>query len=98
MSEPGGSSKSHVGDEGTQRMTRGEVNLRCYVDEEIFSSSFEDVPSRVDVVDVITWLRLIGEAGLTCFGKDIPFLPTSGFRSLHQGIVLRPVWRNTKGG
>ena len=54
MSEPGGYSRSHVGDEGTQRMARGEVNLRCYVDEEIFSSSFEDVPSCVDVVDVIT--------------------------------------------
>ena len=76
-------------------MARGEVNLRCYVDEEIFSSSFEDVPS---CVDVITWLKSIGEARLTHFGKDIPFLPTSGFHSLLQGIVLRPVWRKTKGG
>ena len=43
-------------------MVGGEVDPGSYADEEISSSSFEDAPSRVDIVGVITWLRLVGEA------------------------------------
>ena len=65
----------HVGDEGTQRMIGGEVDPGSYAGEEISSSSFGDVPSRVDAIGVITWLRLIGEAQADVFWKRYPFLP-----------------------
>ena len=69
MSEPGGSSRLCVGNEGTQRMVGGEVDPRSYANEEISSSSFEDIPFRVD-------------PALTIFGKYIPFLPMYEFRFL----------------
>ena len=61
MSDPGGSSRLCIGDRGTQRIARGD-NLRTYGDEEISSSSFEDVPSRVDVVGVMMRFKPIGES------------------------------------
>ena len=67
MSEPGGSSRLCVDDEGTQRMVRGEVDPRSYANEEISSSFFKDIPFRVDAAGVITWLKLVGEARVDAF-------------------------------
>ena len=75
MSEPGGSFKLRVGDEGTQRMVEGKVDLGSYVDEEISSSSFEDIPSQVDSAGVIKWLRSVGEARANSFWKRYSFPP-----------------------
>ena len=75
MSEPGGSFKLRVGDEGTQTMVEGKVDLGSYVNEEISSSSFEDIPSRVDSAGVIKWLRSVGEARANSFWKRYSFPP-----------------------
>ena len=48
-------------------MARGEHNIGSYVDENLPSSSFEDVPSHVDVVEVITWLRPVRESRAYAF-------------------------------
>ena len=42
-------------------MVREENNVGSCMDEGLSSSSYEDVPSRVDAIGVITWLRLVGE-------------------------------------
>ena len=63
MSYPGGFSKLRIGDEGTQRMARGEYSIGSRMDEGPFSTSSEDVPSRVEVSRDITWLRPVGESG-----------------------------------
>ena len=55
-------------------MVGGEVDLGSYADEEISSSFFEDVPSRVDVV-VFIRLRLVGEAPAYAFWKIYSFPP-----------------------
>ena len=62
MSEPGGSFRFRVGDDGTYRTTGEAVDPGSYADEEISSSYFKDVPSRVDIVGVIMWLKPIKEA------------------------------------
>ena len=61
MSDPSGSSRLCIGDGDTQRMVGEEDNPSSYADEEISSYSFEDVPSRVDDVGVITSLKPVGE-------------------------------------
>ena len=68
-------------------MVEGEVDPRSYVDEEISSSSFKDIPSSVDAIGVITWLRLVGEARADVFWKRYPFLPMSGFCFLYHGLI-----------
>ena len=50
-----------------QRMARGEDNVESGMDESSSSTSFEDVPSRVDADGVITWLRPVGEARADAF-------------------------------
>ena len=61
MSDPSGSSRLRIGDEDTQRMAGGLDNPKSYANEEISSYSFEDVPSCVDDVEVITSLKYVGE-------------------------------------
>ena len=52
-------------------MVEGEDDLGRYVDKEISSSTLKDVPSRVNVVEVITWLRPVKEPQAYSFGKKI---------------------------
>ena len=62
MRDLGGFSRLHIGDEGTHRMARGESDLGSNADKDLSSSS-----SRVDVVDVITWLGLVREPRADAF-------------------------------
>ena len=62
MSNPGGFFRLRIGDRDTQKMAREEDNIGSHIDEGLSSTSFEDVPLRVDTVGVITWLRLVGES------------------------------------
>ena len=62
MSYLGGFFRLCVGDGGTQRMAKGEDNVGSHEGEGPSSTSFEDVPLRVDTFGVITWLRPIGES------------------------------------
>ena len=57
-------------------MVGGEDNPGSYADKEISSSSFEDVPSRVDAAGVITCLRPIKESQADIFWKKYSFPPT----------------------
>ena len=70
MSDLVGFSRLRIGDRGTQRMAGGEGNLRSHVDEVLPSSSSEDVPSHVNAVGVIMWLRQVD-----AFWKKFSFPP-----------------------
>ena len=63
-SDPSGSALSRVNDKGTQRTAEGGkgVDLICLRDQETSSSGSKGVSSHVDIVGVITWLKLIREA------------------------------------
>ena len=75
MSYPSGFSKPDIDDGGTQRMAREEDNVGTRVDKGPSSTSYEDVPSRVDATGVITWLRLVGKPRVDVFWKKISFPP-----------------------
>ena len=49
------------------------------MDEDLPSSSLEDVPSCVDAIGVITWLRPVREPQVDAFWKKFSFPPKSGF-------------------
>ena len=73
MSYPDGFSRLCIGDGGTQRMARGEYNIRSHVDEGSSSTSYEDVPSRVDAARVIIWLKTIRKSWAYAFWKKFSF-------------------------
>ena len=52
-------------------MVGREADSISYADEEISSSSFEDVPYSVDTVRIITWLRSIEEARADALWKRL---------------------------
>ena len=55
-------------------MARGECNVGHRVDEDLPSTS-EEALSRVDITEVITWLRLVGESRASAFWKKFSFPP-----------------------
>ena len=67
------------------------------MDEDVPSSSSEDVPSRADAAGVITWLKPVGESQAYAFWKKFFFLPMSRFYFLPRGLVLRLVQRMIEG-
>ena len=75
ISYPGGFSKLRIDDEDTQRMARGEDNVGSSVDEGPSSTSYEDLPLRVDATGVITWPIPVGEPRTDKFLKIFSFPP-----------------------
>ena len=75
MSYPGGFSKHRIGDRGTQRMASGEDNVGSRVDEEPPSTLSREVLSCADAIEVITWLRPVGESKADAFWKKFSFPP-----------------------
>ena len=67
------------------------------MDEDLPSSSSENVPSRADAAGVITWLKLVWESQVGAFWKNFFFLPMSGFYFLPRGLVLQLVQRMIEG-
>ena len=74
MSYLGRFSSLRIGDEGTQKMDKGEGNVGRHVEEDLPSTSKEDL-SRADATRVITWLRPIGESRVDAFWKKFSFPP-----------------------
>ena len=56
-------------------MAREEDIVESCVGEISSSTSFEDVPSRVNANGVITWLRPVGEARTYAFWRKFSFPP-----------------------
>ena len=75
MSYPSRFFKLCISDDGTQRMARGEDNVGSCVNEGPFSTSSEDVPSRVYATRVITWLRPDKESQANAFWEKFTFPP-----------------------
>ena len=75
MSYPSGFSRLRSGDGGTEGMARGEDNIGSHEGDGLPSTSSEDVPSRVDSVRVIMWLKPIREPWAGAFWKKFSFPP-----------------------
>ena len=56
-------------------MAKGEDNVESCMDKRTSSTSSENVPSHVDVNEVITWLRPVREARADAFWKKFSFPP-----------------------
>ena len=60
-------------------MARGEDNVESYMGKSSSSTSSKDVPSRVDLNGVITWLMPFGEARAITFWRKFSFPLMSRF-------------------
>ena len=76
MSYLGGFSRLCFGDEDSQEMAKGEDSVGSREGEGPPSTSFEDVPSRVDAIGVITWLKPVGEPRASWLVLEEVFLST----------------------
>ena len=73
MSYPSGFSRLCSRDGGFQGLAKGKGRVESRKGEDLPSTSFEDVPSRVDSTGVIMWLKPIREPLADAFWKKFSF-------------------------
>ena len=69
-------------------MAKGKDNVGRRVDEDLTSTSFEEVLSCEDATRVITWLRPVGDSRADSFRKKVSFPPNVRVSFLHRGLIL----------